>query len=787
MDDLKASQGIGAPLKRKEDLRLLTGKGQYTSDSFPENVCYAAFVRTPHAHANILSIDAAEALRAPGVLAVLTGADAKADGLRPIPHDPRWDNPPDVALRFAEGYKVFLTDHPVMPSERVRFVGEPVAMVIAQTKAQAVDAAALVNVDYEPLPAIARAVDAIKPGAPAIWAERPGNVALDAEVGDAAATAAAFAKAKHIVRLETWIKRVTGSPMEPRNAIGFYDASNGKYAVRAGSGGGVIKERQQLAAILNVDHDHCRAFSGDMGGNFGTRNTFFPEYTLLPWAAKRLGRPVKWTSERTECFMTDYQGRDLAVEAELALDEAGNFLAVRGSNISNIGAYTAHFTPMRKGLGIMQGVYKIPHVHFRGRAVMTNTVPTTPYRSAGRPEAIYVIERLVDMAADQCGFDPAELRRRNLIPPEAFPYTNAVGLVYDSGEYLRGMERALELAEWNKFAARRSESKARGKYRGIGIANYIEGAGGAPRERAEITIAGDGKTYGDVELVLGTMNSGQGHETSFPQLLCEWLGVPFDAIRYVAHDTDRVKAGGGSHSGRSMRIASLAVGEATDKIVAKGKRIAAHLLQAQESDVTFARGAFTAKGASVGIFDVARAARENTDLPQDLRGVFGADGDVTINQGAFPSGTHICEVEVDAQTGEVEIVQWYGVDDVGLAINPLILHGQTHGAVAQGAGQALLEHCITDASDGQMLSASFMDYAMPRAHNMPAFTCDLLEVPATSHRYGIRPGGEGGTTPALGAVVNAVVDALSELGVRHLEMPLTPENVWRAMRESKRA
>ena len=787
MDDMKPRhEGIGAPLMRREDQRFLTGRGQYTGDSFPENLCHAAFARTPHAHADIDVIDTSAAKGMPGVIAVLTGADALADGLGPIPHDPKWDNPPDVKLNFAPGYKVFLSEHPAMPAQRVRFVGEPVAMVIAETKAQAADAVAMIEVTYNVLPAVARAVDALKPDAPAIWSERPDNVALDAEVGDKAATDAAFAQARHVVVLDTWIKRVTGVPMEPRNAIGFFDKALGKYAVRAGSGGGVIKERQQLAQILHVDHDHCRAFSGDMGGNFGTRNTFFPEYALLPWAAKRLGRPVKWTSERTECFMTDYQGRDLASHAELALDAEGNFLAMRGGNISNIGAYTAHFTPMRKGLAIMQGVYKIPHVHFRGRAVMTNTVPTTPYRSAGRPEAIYIIERLVDMAADQCGFDPAELRRRNFIPPQAFPYTNAVGITYDNGEYELGMNRALELAKWPEFPARRLAAKKNGKLRGIGISNYIEGAGGAPRERAEITISGDGKSYGDVELVLGTMNSGQGHETSFPQLLCEWLGVPFDAIRYVAHDTDRVQAGGGSHSGRSMRIASLAVGEAADKLIAKGKKIAAHLLQAQESDVSFAKGVFTAKGASAGLFEVAQAAQSNADLPGELRGSFDAIGDVTINQGAFPSGTHICEVDVDPGTGQVELVHWYGVDDVGLAVNPRILHGQTHGAVAQGAGQALLEHFVTDADDAQALTASFMDYAMPRAHNMPAFTCDLIEVPATSHRYGIRPGGEGGTTPALGAVVNAVVDALSHLGVKHVEMPLTPENVWRAMRDAQK-
>jgi carbon-monoxide dehydrogenase large subunit len=777
-------QGIGQPLQRKEDLRLLTGKGHYAADHLMPNMAYAAMLRTPHAHALIRSIDTRAAKQAPGVVAVFTGADFVADGRKPIPHAPSWIGPPDVDLTIAADYQVYLARHLPMPDKCVRFVGEPVAMVIAETLNQAKDAAELIAVDYEPLDAVSRATDAIEPGAPQLWDDRAGNISLDAEVGNKAATDAAFATATHVVKFHTWINRVTGTPMEPRTAIGFID-EKGRYTIWAGTGGGMVKERQILAGSLGVPLEQCRAMCGDMGGNFGTRNTFFPEYALLPWAAKKLGRPVKFLGDRSESFLTDYQGRDLTSTVELALDKDGKFLAVRGVNLSNIGAYTAHFTPLRKGLGIMSGVYDIQAVHFRGCAVMTNTVPTTPYRSAGRPEAIYIIERLVDLAAAQCGFDPVDLRRRNLIPVDAFPYRNGVGITYDNGEYEKGMDAALRLADYEGFAARKAEAKSRGKLRGFGIANYIEGAGGAPRERAEVTVGAQGR----VELVLGTMNSGQGHETSFAQLLTEWLGVPFESVDFVAHDTDRVSAGGGSHSGRSMRIASLAIGDATDAIIEKGKKIVAHVLEVSPLDIDFAKGVFTIKGTDrhLGIFDVAKEAATRNDLPDELRGKLDGIGDHTVSVGAYPSGTHICEVEIDPETGLVRIVKWSGVDDVGLAVNPLILHGQTHGAAAQGIGQALLEDCHYDRESSQMLAGSFMDYAVPRADFLPSFDCELIEVPATSHRYGIRPGGEGGTTPALGACINAVVDALAEFGVRHVEMPATPERVWRAIQAAQAA
>ncbi|MCC6473544.1 MAG: xanthine dehydrogenase family protein molybdopterin-binding subunit [Burkholderiales bacterium] len=776
-------QGIGAPVRRKEDLRFLTGRGRYAADHDLPGMAHAAMVRSPHAHARIRAIDVGAARSAPGVVAVYTGADFAAAGGKAIPHEASLQGAADVVIRVRPGAGVFIAPQPVLPTDRVRFIGEPVAMVVAESAHAARDAAERVEVDYEALPAVAMASEALQPGAPLVWDECAGNLSVDGEVGDEAAVATAFAKAAHVTRLSTWIQRVTGTPMEPRAAVGDYHG--GRYSIWAGTGVGVVRERQTLAGALAVPVESCRALCGDMGGNFGTRNAFPSEYALLPFAARRIGRPVKWVGDRQECFLSDYQGRDLEVQAQLALDAQGNFLGLRGTNISNLGAYSAFFTPLRKGLGIMSGVYRIPAVHFRGLGALSHTAPTTPYRSAGRPEAIFVIERLIDLAAGELGIDPVALRRRNLIPPEAFPYTNGVGVTYDNGEYEKSMDAALALADWKGFEARRTASRARGLARGIGIANYIEGAGGAPRERAEITV----ESRGRVELVLGTMNSGQGHETSFAQLLTEWLGVPFDSVDFVAHDTDRVAAGGGSHSGRSMRIASLAIGIACDAIVDKGRRIAAQLFEANPKDIEFARGVFTVAGTDrrIGIFEVARAAETQTGLRDELRGRLDGVGDYTVSVGAHPCGSHVCEVEVDPETGVVRIVGWSAIDDVGRAVNPLILHGQTHGATAQGIGQALLENCHYERASGQLLSASFLDYAIPRADDLPSFACGLVEVPAASHRYGIRPGGEGGTTPALGAVVNAVVDALSFLGVRHVEMPATPERVWRAIQAAKAA
>jgi carbon-monoxide dehydrogenase large subunit len=620
----------------------------------------------------------------------------------------------------------------------------------------------------------------VKPGAPRLWDDAPDNLCIEIEVGDEGATAEAFRRAAHIVRLDTWVQRVTGVPMEPRTTTAEFDATTAQYTLYSGSGRGVAKLRLDLAHVLGVPAEQVRCVCEDMDGNFGTRNFFYPEYALLAWAARWVGRAVKWTCERSEAFLSDYQGRDLTVEAELALDKEGNFLAVRGSNLSNLGAHAAAFVSLQKGLGLMSNVYRIPVGYFRGRGAVTNTVATTPYRSAGRPEAIFVIERLIDLAADQLDLDPVALRRRNMIPATAQPFTNPLGITYDNGRYEDALDTVLELADWDGFPARRAEAKGRGKLRGIGIANYVEITSGAPRERTEITVLPEG----GVELVMGTMSSGQGHETSFAQLVTEWLGVPFESIVYVAHDTARASAGGGSHSGRSMKLAATIIGKATDDIIDKGRKIASFLLETGEIDIEFEHGRYRVAGTDreAGIFNVATAAVTRKDLPEELQWPLAGISDQTIPVASFPYETQVCEVEVDPDTGEVEIVRYAAVDDVGRAINPLILHGQTHGGIAQGVGQALLENSHYDPQNGQLLAASFMDYGIPRADTLPLLATALSEVPAPSTRLGVRSGGEGGTTPALAAVINAIVDALAELGVRHIEMPATPERVWRAIR-----
>ncbi len=764
---------IGKPRRRVEDDRLVTGRGCYADDAAPDGAAHAFIVRSPHAHARIRGIDISRAAALPGVLAVLTGADAAADGMGPIPHNPDWTGPPDVELRLPEGFEVTVTPDLPLPVDVVRYCGEAVALVVAETAAIAADAGELVAVDYAPLPAVTDARAALAGDAPQLWPDCPGNLALTCEVGDGEAVEAAFAEAAHVVTLESHIHRVNGVPMEPRAVVGEYDAAEDRYTLRAASGRGAVQTRDRLAATLGVPLENCRAVFGDMGGNFGTRNAFSPEFALVPWAARRTGRLVKWTADRRECFLSDYQARDLHSEAALALDDHGNFLALRGVNTLNLGACTVYFWPLRKGLSMMQGTYRIPAVHFRGHAAMTNTAPTAVYRSAGRPEAICMIERLIDLAAETHGFDRIGLRRRNLVAPDAMPFTNGVGVTYDSGDYAAAMDEALKAADWAGFEARRAEARRRGLLRGIAVANYIEVTSGIPRERAELRALADGT----IELVVGTMSSGQGHETSFPQLAAGWLGVPFERIRYVANDTDRVSVGGGSHSGRSMRLASIAIDRAAAALLGRGRAVAARALQAAPEDIAWRGGAFHAEaGASI---DLAQAAALS-DGP--LEGI----GDITDRSGGYPYGAHVCEVEVDPETGRVRAAAWTALDDVGLAVNPLILHGQAQGAVAQGLGQALMEEVRYTPEDGQLLTGSFMDYAMPRADTVPPINTLITEVPASSHPFGIRPGGEGGTTPALGLVVNAVCHALSDLGVRHIEMPLTPERVWRAIREAQR-
>ncbi len=774
---------IGQPLLRNEDDRLLNGRGRYSDDINLPGQAYAVMVRSPHACANIRSIDATAARAHPGVIDVLTGKDWLDDGLQPIPHSPIPSGHDGLGMTLEKWQKVYLGLNYPLAAERPRFAGEAVAMVIAGSHAIAQDAAELVVVDYEPLPAVTGTVAATLPEAPKVWDEADGNVCLDTQFGDCENTDKAFEQAHHITRRTFRITRNTGVPMEPRAGVGDYDPASGKYTLYAG-GGGAVRYKVELVKIFGVKDDQVRVVTQDVGGNFGTRNRLFPEYPLVMWAAKRIGRPVKNTTTRTECFLTDFQGRDLVTSLELALDGNGNFLAMRADNISNIGAYTLSFTPLSKGAELVTGPYNIPYACVRARGVFSHTVPTNPYRSAGRPEVIYALERLVDCAAAETGIDRVELRRRNLVPADAMPFDSPLGMTYDSGEYHVTLDRALELTEESGYAARKAKSEARGLLRGIGYATYVESSTGAPRERAEIDVIGDEKR---VEVVIGTQSSGQGHETSFCQVAAEWLGVPFETIELLQGDTDFVKVGGGSHSGRSMRMAGTVIVMAGDILIDTGKRLAAHVLEAAPDDIDFAEGTFTISGTdrSIGIFDLATEAATRDDLPEDLQGGLNSEAENIMHTPAFPYGAHICEVEIDPDTGEISLDRYGCVDDVGRVINPVILDGQIHGGIVQGAGEAMLEDFVFDPDSGQVLTASLMDYAMPHAADMPSFRTGVHEMLSPTNPLGIRSGGEAGTTPAPGAILNAVADALRPLGVDDVEMPATPFNIWQAIQQAQ--
>ncbi len=748
---------IGQPVRRKEDDRLLRGAGCYADDWNLPGQAYACIVRSPHAHAKILSIKTQDAFNVPGVLAVLTGADAVADGLKPIPHKPVTVNPHEVALKNRDGSAFYIAPYAVLPTDKARFVGEAIALVVAETATAAKDGADAVVVDYEPLQSVSMTPEAAASNAPVIWEALRSNVCVDADVGDAAAAEAAFRRAKHVVRLETTLNRVTGVPLELRAALGVYE--DGRYTAYAPSGG-VQRFRADLAATLSVHNDAVRVAARDVGGSYGVRNYLCPEIALVAWAARRLGRPVKWRAERQECFLTDDHSRDLVVQAELALDADGNFLGFRSTNTSNVGAHAVSYVPLTKGVAVSTSVYRLPCAALRARAVLSNTMPTSPYRAAGRPEVMFVIERLIDIAARRHGFDRVKLRRQNLV--SSFPYKNTQGLVYDSGDYAATQARALQLADWKGFEERRKQARSRGRYRGIGMGNYIELNTGNPRERAQITVRPEGK----VDVVLGTISSGQGHETSFAQLITDWLGVELAQVRLLAGDTDVAQVGGGTHSGRSMRMGAVVMSFACKEIIEKGKQAASDQLEAAVADIEFSQGKFKVKGTdrAIGLFQLAPLAgsREETDpVP------------------SYPFGCAVCEVEIDPETGVVEIVRYTSVDDVGRAVNPLILHGQTHGGIAAGVGQALWERLAYNAESGQLESASFMDYALPRADQLPFFETEISEIPSTTNPLGLRGGGEGGTTPALATVANAICDALD---IEHIELPATAERVWRAIR-----
>jgi carbon-monoxide dehydrogenase large subunit len=759
-------EGIGRDVIRREDQRFLTGSGRYTTDLDFPGQAHACMLRSPHAHARILGIDARQALAMKGVLAVLTGADAHADNLGAIPH-----------TQIAPGTEK-RSPHFLLPRDKARFAGEAVAMVIAETAGLARDAAEAVEVRYEPLPAVSATPRAAAEKQAILWDELGKNVYVDLDVGDAAATDAAFGKAAHVVKMDTWVNRVTGLTMEPRGAVGLYDAGRDKLELHCGSGG-VARFAQELAEVFGMPAGKIRVVTPDVGGNFGMRNPFYPEYALVVWAARRLKRPVKWVSERSEGLLSDCHARDLDVQAEAAFDKDGRLLGMRSRNTSNIGAHFYNFVGLGNGVQLVTSLYRIPVAHVKGIGVATNTASTSSYRSAGRPEVMFVMERLMDVAALQLGVDRVELRRRNLLRPDELPYSTPLGKTFDSGEYESAMDKCMEMADWRGFPARREESRQRGKLRGIGLANYIEATGGSPREWTCVTVQPEGR----VDVAIGTQSSGQSHETSYAQLINEWLGVPVDQVRILEGDTDVLAVGGGSQSGRSMRFASIIVQRASGEIEAKGRRIAAKVLEAAEADIEFGEGRYTVKGTdrSLTLYQAAAAATTRKDLPEDLRGGLGASADQTLAVGSFPYGCHVCEMEVDPESGAYELLRYSAVDDVGRAVSPKIVDGQTHGGIVQGLGQALMEHCHYDAESSQMLAGSLMDYAIPRAADVPSFETFISEVPAANHPLGIRAGSESGTPPALCVVVSAIVDALSAYGVKHLEMPVTAERVWRAM------
>jgi len=761
---------IGQSVARFEDPRLLRGGGRYVGDMVLPGMAFGYVLRSPHAHARIRSIDASKAKSALGVLAVLTGADWQASG---------WgDLPVPGGLKRRDG-SVFRPPYPALAIDRVRFVGDPVAFVVAETYHQALDAAEHVVVDYEPLPAIASTAEATAEGAPPVWDGCPDNIGFVQLFGDKAATDAACAKADHVVKHRFVINRVTAASMEPRGSLGDYNATEDRYTIYT-----TLQRthpfRSELAPILKVPESRIRVVAGDIGGSFGMKSAVYNEVALVLLASKRVGRPVKWTATRSESFLCDAQARDNVTEAELALDKHGTFLGMRVKTVAAIGAYLQTGMPAFTGnIGTLAGVYRTPAMFADVAAVFTHTSPVRPYRGNGRPEAAYVIERLVDLAADELGIDSTELRRKNYIAPQAMPFKTGLTFTYDSGEFEKTMDMALKLADFASFEQRRARARKHGKLRGIGISNTIERAAAQGFEGAEIRF----DKSGTVTLLAGSVTQGQGHETIFKQIVCDRLGLSPDEVHYVQGDTDQVFLGEGTGGSRSATIGGSAVHIAADRIIAKAAQIAVHLLKIDAADLNFADGVFSSPktNRTLTIKEVAKEAMEPSNLPK------GADVGLTTTATYFapvqnfPNGCDICELEIDEETGASEIVRYSVVDDVGTVINPLLLKGQIVGGVAQGVGQVLMEDIRFD-QDGQILTGSFMDYAMPRATDVSAVEVKSNPVPTKTNPLGVKGAGEAGCVGALPAVANALVDALSPLGVRHIEMPATPERLWRAMK-----
>jgi len=766
--------GIGQAVKRFEDVRLVRGGGRFHDDVSLPGQAHGVVVRSVHAHARIARIDASVAGRAPGVLSVYTGEDLARAGLG--------STRTTLARTRPDGSPMFAPAHPGLVRDRVRCVGDPIAFVVAETVAQAEDAAELVEIDYEPLPSVTATNEAGLAGSPPVWDECPDNVSNVFETGDRAAVEAAFARAVHVVRGRYVISRVHAQYMEPRGALGAYDPDEDRYTLYADVQY-PHRVRQILASgIFRIPEHRIRVVAGDIGGAFGAKGPQYVEHRLVLWAARMLKRPVKWSCERREAILADEHARDTVSDAELALDARGRFLALRVRTVANVGAYVSsdrNLLPTFMNVSTLVGVYTIPAAHVHVTCVLANVNSIAPYRGAGRPESTYVIERLIDDASRQLGRDRIELRRINLIPPAAMPYRTALNATYDSGQFERGMDQALQLADMAGFSARREASRLRGKLRGLGVANAIERAASPQPEFAEIRF----DASGGATVLMGTKNQGQGHETAFKQVLHERLGLDPDTVRYVDGDTDRVAFGTGTMGSRSTVVGGSALWLAADKVIAKGRRIAAHLLEAAEADLSFEHGRFRVAGTSraVTLVEVARAAFLPAQLPPGLEPGLYETGTFVPRQDTWPNGCHVCEVEIDPDTGATELVGYVVVDDVGTVVNPLTLEGQIHGGLAQGIGQALMEQVVYDSRSGQLLTASLMEYAMPRADTLPDVVVGSNPVPTALNPLGAKGAGEAGTVGALPAVMNAIIDALAPLGVLHLDMPATPERVWRAI------
>ena len=754
--------GQSQPVRRVEDQRFITGQGRYTDDiALPGQLC-GVLLRSPYAHAKILSIGTDAAKAAPGVLAVYTVDDLKAAGIGHLPCT--------IPLKNRDGSLRADPPRPALADGIVRHVGDPVAFVVAETAAQARDAAEMIEVDYDALPAAAHLATAMEPGQPQIWPEAPNNRVFDWETGDKARADALFASAAKVVKLTLENNRIVVASMEARVSLAAYDAGSGRFTLYVPTQG-VWVQKRLLSKILGVEEASVHVVTNDVGGGFGMKIFIYPEQVLTMFAARQLGRPVKWTSDRTEAFLADTHGRANLTHAELALDADNNFLALRTHNIADMGAYLSTYAPMiptMAGTKVLSSVYRFQAVHARVEGVFTNTVPVDAYRGAGRPESNYIMERLIDKAAMELKVDRAELRRQNYIPPSAFPWTSAMGLTYDSGEFENTADTALRAIDWAGFEARRSEARKRGKRRGIGMAYYLEATGGAPTERAEIRFTEDGW----VDVYVGTQSTGQGHETAYTQIVAEQLGVDFDRVRIRQGDSDAIPTGGGTGGARSLYSEGGAILKAKDAVVEKGKAVAAEMLETAQGDIEFAAGRFSVAGTDrgVGIMEVAdEARRRNAALD--------TAADWQVQAITFPNGCHACEVEIDEATGVAAVVRYVVADDMGRVINPTIVKGQIHGGVVQGVGQALYENVVYD-DDGQLLSGSFTDYCMPRADDFPDIEVILCEVPCKTNPLGVKGAGEAGAVGSAPATISAVVDALADLGVTHVDMPATPQKLW---------